>query len=112
LKDKRYSLIAQIGVIPNSKGKIILYKKVNKIGKKYFSIYDSNFEYKIREIASVKDYENSDKSCAKGIHLSNPLYYEKGNCLLECEVDFKDIITIQEGKVRCKKCKVLREVKL
>jgi len=110
LKDLGYSLIAQIGVAPSKK--IILYKRVNKISKgKYKSVQDEKFIYEDGKIAKVKDYDKSNASCSKGIHLSTPLYWDYGDTLIQCEVNFKDIITVQEGKVRCKKCKVIGEIK-
>ena len=110
LKKLGYSLIAQIGVVPSKK--ILLYKRVYKIKKgKYRSCYDEKFIYEDKKIIKVKNYDKSDKSCAEGIHLSTPLYWDQGDTLIQCEVDFKDIITIQEGKVRCKKCKVIGEIK-
>ena len=108
-----FQLAKQLGVIPSSKdGNVTLYKKVNKLSKgKYKSLYDSAFRYQDNRIAKVKDYDSSSESCAKGIHLSTPFYWEDGDTLIACEVNIKDIITVQEGKVRCKKCKVLGEVK-
>jgi len=38
--------------------KILLYKKVNKIGKKYFSLYDKTFEYKKGVLQFVKILTN------------------------------------------------------
>jgi len=111
LKNLEYSLIAQVGIIPSDK--IILFKRVNKISKgKYKSCHDSDFIYEDGKVAEVKDFDKSIESCAKGIHLSTPLYWGEGDTLIQCEVNFKDIITIQEGKVRCNKCKVIGEVKI
>ena len=111
LEDLRYSLIAQIGIIPENK--IILYKRVNKIKEgKYQSVYDKDFFYEDGKVSEVKDYEKSNASCGKGIHLSTPLYWNEGDTLIKCEVNFEDIITIQDGKVRAKKCKCLGEVNI
>lgn len=100
-----------LNIFPDERGNYILYKRVNKTGNKYFSCYDPSFEYKIGEIVKVEKPDLSNKSCASGIHLSHPDYWNKGNVLLQCEVNISDIITCQEGKVRCKKCKVIGEVK-
>jgi len=111
LEDLRYSIIVQLGIVPDKK--FVLYKRVNKIKKgEYQSLYDKNFKYYDGKIAKVKNYDKSNKSCSSGIHLSNPLYWEKGDTLIACEVNFKDVITCQEGKVRVKKCKVIGEVKI
>ena len=107
-----YQLASQLGILP-FKNKVILYKRVNKISKgKYKSCYIDSFIYQDGKIAEEKDYNKSIKSCSKGIHLSNPFYYNDGDTLISCEVNVKDIITVQQGKVRCKKCKCLGEVKL
>lgn len=111
-KDIKSKLAIQLGVYPLN-NKIILFKRVNKKSKGiYTSCYDSKFEYKDNQIVKVKDYNKFNTSCGEGIHLSTPLYWNEGDTLIACEVNLKDIITIQRGKVRCKKCKVIGEVKL
>jgi len=112
LRNISYNLAAQLGVVPDNKGNVKLYKRVNKINNKQFrSLYDKSFIYEIGKIVSVKKCNNSNSPCSEGIHLSTPLYWNKGNSLIECEVNIKDIVSIQAGKVRCKKCKVIREVR-
>jgi hypothetical protein len=112
LEDKVYSLMAQLGVIPNQKGIITLYKKVNKVNSEYISEYDSSFKYVIGKTAVVKDVDMSNDSCASGIHLSTPLYWQskEASTLLECQVHIDDVITVQQGKVRCSKVNVIREI--
>jgi len=105
----KYSFMAQIGFYPTDE--FILYKRVNKVSEgKYSSGYDKNFIYKDGKIVEVKNPDMSNKSCSKGIHLSNPLYWEQGDTIIACQVKWKDVITIQEGKVRVKKCYVIGEV--
>jgi hypothetical protein len=102
--------MAQLG-IALIKNKCILYKRVNKISKgKYSSCYESSFIYQDNKIAKIDNPDLSNASCASGIHLSTALYWNEGDTLIACEVKKEDIITIQEGKVRVKKCKVLGEV--
>ncbi len=99
-----------LNIYPNENKKYILYKKVHKIGVRYFSLYDPNFEYKIGKIAEVESPELSDASCSSGLHLSHPDFFKEGDALLQCEVALEDIITCQEGKIRCKKCRVIQEI--
>lgn len=92
---------------------IILYKRVSHLIKgEYMSCYDSNFTYKDGKIARAIEPDLSTDSCASGLHASTPEYWNEGNCLIAVEIKIKDIITVQEGKVRCKKLKVLGEVNL
>jgi len=93
-------------------GKIILYKRVNKIKDGiYRSLFDPTFIYEENKIQEVKNPEMSNNSCESGIHLSYPTYWTTGNTLIACEVKIEDIITVQQGKIRCSKCKVIGEVK-
>ena len=97
-------------------GKVILYKRVDKIEEgKYKSLYDPNFIYedgkeqKIDE--EVSDWDVNNIFCNKGIHLSYSTYLSSGNTLIACEVNVNDIFEVQDGEVRCSKCKVIGEVK-
>ena len=106
----KYSLAMQLGLCFVNE-KVILYKRVNKISKgKYSSCHDRNFVYEDGKVAIAKNPDISDASCASGLHLSLALYWELGDTLIACEVKEEDVITIQQGKVRCKKCKVIGEV--
>ena len=112
LTSKKYSFIAQIGIMPKKEGNI-LYKKVYKINKGvYRSVFDENFIYKDGKISRVKNPDKAHVGCSTGIHLSRLLYWDEGDTWIACEFDWKDVITVQQGKVRVKKCKVLGEVKL
>jgi len=106
----KYSLAMQLGVCLINK-KVTLYKRVNKISEgKYSSCRDNNFIYQDGKTVKVDNPDLSDTSCSSGIHLSTALYWNEGNTLIACEVKEEDIITIQQGKVRCKQCKVIGEV--
>ena len=104
------------GTIRNSIGaaafldRVILYKKVNKTDKIsiFTSCYDVFFKYQVGKTAFAKECdENWDRSCASGLHCSSADYWNEGDTLLAVEVKLKDIICCQEGKVRCRKLKVL-----
>ena len=104
------SLKAQLGLCFN-KNKVILYKRVNKISKgKYVSLYDNNFIYNDDKISKAKNPNMTNASCTAGLHCSLATYWSDGDTLIAVEVKKEDIITIQEGKVRCKKLKVLGEI--
>ena len=98
----------QTNLIPVN-GKVIAYKQVIS---DLSSWYDPDFVYKIGETVEVEDYDESDISCGKGLHFSNPNYF---NChlsdirtvILIAEIDLDDIITVQEGKIRCKRAKII-----
>jgi len=91
--------------------KIVLYKRVNKISDgKYSSCYDKNFIYQDGKISEVKDADMSNASCSTGIHCSLATYWREGDTTIAVEIEKEDVITVQEGKVRCKKVKVIGEV--
>lgn len=89
------------------KGKYIVYKRVNK---DLTSEHDKTFKYPKKGIIEIKDY-NPDPtiSCGKGLHFSTANYYPKDGdtVILMAEVDIKDIICCLEGKIRCKKARIL-----
>ena len=94
-----------LGVFDN---KVIAYKQINK---DMTSFYDENFKYEVGKTIEVENAEISNRPCANGLHFSNINYWnfaEGGDTgYLMAEIDIKDIITIQRGKIRCKKAKIL-----
>lgn len=105
----KYSFMVQIGFYPTDE--FVLYKKVKKISKgRYASCFDRNFIYEDGKEVKVEKPDFSNKSCSSGIHLSNPFYWERGDTIIACQVKWDDVITIQEGKVRVKKCYVIGEL--
>ena len=87
--------------------KIIAYKSVNK---DLTSIYDPSFQYKVGEIAEVTDYDESNASCSVGLHFSSanyPYCPDDNFAILMAEINLDDIITVQQGKIRCKRAKIL-----
>lgn len=93
--------------------KVRAYKIVNK---DLTSLYDKNFTYKIGEVAEVKNPDETIASCASGLHFSNLTYWDChtdgyfNKVYLVAEIDVNDIITIQQGKIRCRKAKILNAV--
>lgn len=90
-------------------GEVIAYKQVNKDLSSY---YDPNFIYTIGEWAEVSDYDPSSRSCSRGLHFSNPNYWNKAedvrkSTFLIAKIRLEDIITVQEGKIRCKRAFIL-----
>lgn len=103
------SIRCQTGLIPTN-GKIIAYKQVNK---NLHSFHDDKFEYKIGEIIKA-EFPNikSKQPCSGGLHFSNANYWTKqiapkDSIFLTAEIDINDIITVQRGKIRCTKAKIL-----
>ena len=102
------SVRCQISLLPIN-NKVIAYKQVRK---DMCSFYEPNFRYKIGEYAEVLDAENSNESCSSGLHFSNANYWNNSEDILEstfliAEIDLADIITVQEGKIRCRRAKIL-----
>lgn len=97
------NLMAQCGLVACD-GKVTCYKVVRD---DLSSFHDHSFKYKVGEWAEVENPEISDKSCASGLHFGSADYwsyhYKDGYMILVAEVDLDDIITIQEGKIRCKR---------
>lgn len=112
ISDTRASLYAQTGHLPDPSGFVTLFKRTysdNGAGV-YPSLYDPSFVFVPGETAEVPDAEESEASCAPGIHVSTAGYGKRGSTLLALRIHIDDIITIQEGKVRCRKAFVLGEV--
>lgn len=114
-EDLKASLRCQCNLIPED-GKVIAYKLVRKNLR---SLFDKNFVYKIGEYAVCKNPKEDNSSCSAGLHFSNLTYWDNrcGECLeelvyLKAEIDLQDIITIQEGKIRCRKAKILNKIEI
>lgn len=111
-KDIAASLRCQCNLLLTN-NKVIAYKIVNK---NLSSLYDKNFIYEVGKIAEVKDVEESNKSCASGLHFSNLTYWDSklkeytNKTYLVAEINVEDIITIQRGKIRCRKARILEKV--
>lgn len=92
--------------LPN---KFILYKFVKRVDQKYVSFYDNCFEYKIGDTIYPTSYGNGFLYCTELEGLKHSNYYAESNkALLKCEVDLKDIESIEfETTIRVKALKVL-----
>lgn len=100
--------------LPVIDNKVIAYKLVRP---DLTSFYDGIFQYEVGKEAKAENCEESNESCASGLHFSNITYWnlackELKYVCLEAEIDLNDIITVQEGKIRCRKAKILRAFKL
>lgn len=104
------SIFAQTGLVPTN-NKIIAYKIVNS---DLSSIHDPEFFYHLG-IVEVEDPDLSNASCSSGLHFSygnyftSPLLEYNGTNIVEnykiltAEINLDDIITVQDGKIRCKR---------
>jgi len=95
-----------LGVFDN---KVIAYKQVNK---DLSSFYDKNFVYKIGEIVEKDFCDYSSKSHSTELYFSNMVHWNKqdnikNSTFLMAEIQLEDIITVQEGKICCRKAKIL-----
>ena len=111
-KDWASALSAELGIKPEN-GKIILYKKVWSTDNPnvFKSDYNRNFLYEIGKEAIETDVdEDVMKVCGKGLHFTSLelIRFNVGNTILECEIALEDIITVQIGIIRARKCKVIR----
>lgn len=106
-KDLAASIKVQCN-LPVINNKVIAYKLVKP---NFASFYDKNFKYEVGKVAEVENCDMTTKSCAAGLHFSNLTYWEKDVeefICLEAEIDLDDVITVQEGKIRCKRARILR----
>ena len=106
--DIEESIRVQTGLIPIN-GEVIAYKQVNK---DLSSFYDGNFVYKIGEYVEVDDADMSDNSCSTGLHFSNATYWNSKEDVSEstfliAKIKIEDIITVQKGKIRCKRAFIM-----
>jgi len=111
-KDWTAALYAEFGIRPKD-GKVTLYKTVWSTDNPevFESNHNRNFLYEIgKEAVETNVDEDVMKSCASGLHFTTLefIYKWSGETILECEINVKDIITVQENKVRARKCKVIR----
>ncbi len=113
-KDWAGALYAEFGIAPKE-GKITLYKRVWRTDnpKVFKSDYNRKFLYEIGKEAVENDVdEDAMEWYGKGLHFTSLEFIDplEGNTIIECEVDIKDIITIQNGMVRARKCRVIRSL--
>ena len=106
-KNLKENIRCQTNLFPQ-KDYVIAYKQVRK---DLTSIYDETFQYKIGEWVEVKEPEISNRACTTGLHFSNPNYWDmegRGDITyLMAKIMLDDIITVQWGKIRCKRAFIL-----
>ena len=106
-KNLKENIRCQTNLFPQ-KDYVIAYKQVRK---NLTSIYDETFQYKIGEWVEVEKPEISNRACATGLHFSNPNYWDmegRGDITyLMAKIMLDDIITVQCGKIRCKRAFIL-----
>lgn len=107
-KNIKMSLRAQCNLLVED-NYVIAYKLVRK---DLSSFYDNNFFYRIGEVIEAEDPEDSINSCASGLHFSHLTYWDSHTNLSDClclkaKIKLEDIITIQDGKIRCRKAEIL-----
>jgi carbonic anhydrase/acetyltransferase-like protein (isoleucine patch superfamily) len=92
---------AQTNLLPTSTF-VYAYKHVES---DLSSLYDNNFKYVVGEWAEADNPEMSDDVCAAGLHVSHPSHWngQDGKNIILCMVMLDDIITVQRGKIRCKR---------
>ena len=95
---------------------LVLYKSVKD---NYTDFYTGKIKYEIGTTVECPDWDvNNSIECGGGLHLSPSIYFckffNKGK-YLKCEVNIKDILVHPNPhypyKIRCKKVKVLEEIK-
>jgi hypothetical protein len=101
-----YSIIESQTGLKCFDNEVYCYKHVNE---DLSSLHNSKFKYKIGSYAIAENPEISNASCAPGLHVSNAQYWNgnEGKKILFCKVHIDDIITVQSGKIRCKKLFVI-----
>ncbi|WP_137743362.1 hypothetical protein [Robertmurraya siralis] len=91
------------------------YKFVKKVGEKYFSFYDNEFEYIIGEEIAAKFANGYGKGNGQ-LYLfeknqfNSQYQHNRDSVLIEVEVKPEDFIDADEGDVEAKKVTVIREV--
>jgi carbonic anhydrase/acetyltransferase-like protein (isoleucine patch superfamily) len=106
-KNLKENIRCQTNLFPQ-KDYVIAYKQVRK---DLTSIYDETFQYKIGEWIEVKNPDMSNRVCTTGLHFSNPNYWDTSvhgdTTYLMAKIMLDDIITVQGGKIRCKRAFIL-----
>ena len=98
--------------------KLLFYKAVHKKDSLFTSDHDRNFIYEVGKVYEHKNSTAESGSCAPGLHVAFKSWARNFGigwsdlAILECEVEKKDIVVSQDsdGKVRCSRLKVIREV--
>lgn len=106
-KNLKENIRCQTDLFPQ-KDYVIAYKQVRK---DLTSFWDSTFQYKIGRWIVAKKPDMSNASCASGLHFSNMKYWDReisgDKVYLMAKIMLDDIITVQRGKIRCKRALIL-----
>ena len=105
-KNLKENIRCQTNLFPQ-KDYVIAYKQVKE---DLTSLYDNMFQYKVGEWVEVENPDMSNASCASGLHFSNMNYWDRANInttYLMAKIMLDDIITVQMGKIRCKRAFIL-----
>ena len=110
-----FDLYQKLYPVEKKSRKVIMYKAVHKVGGKYVSDYDRDFEYKIGETKTIEADKSNYNSCSHGIHVSHLEWalrfgrFWSDLAILKCSVPVNKIIVCKDcdGKVRTSELKVL-----
>jgi len=105
--------------VKERKNKLVLYKFVQE---NFTDFYTGKITYKVGQIIKCPDWDADENlECGGGLHLSPSIKDckkfndSKNGHALKCDVDIKDIIVhpnpLYPYKVRCRKVKVIEEIK-
>jgi hypothetical protein len=106
-------------VVEGKKGHVLMYKAVHKKENgAYTADYNKDFVYEVGKTYTEECAPASAGSCSQGLHIAHKSWARSFGiswddfALLECEVAKKDIVvsTDTDGKVRCSKMTIIREV--
>ena len=90
--------------------RVYAYKQVRKDMR---SFHDDEFIYEVGKVAVAELVDdNPEISCAGGLHFSNMHYWNteqsaEESIFLLAEINIKDIVSVQKGKIRCRKAMIL-----
>ncbi len=108
--NKKSMLFYQCNLFPED-DYVIAYKLVNE---DFSSLHDRNFFYKVGEIIEEPNTDlNIEEACTSGLHFASPNYWiknidrSKKHFLLKAKIKLDDIVTIKQGKLRCKRAEIL-----
>ena len=114
--DIKNDLMYQCQLFVEQDDSVIAYKVIDKYAR---SFRDSDFEYVLIPgfIIEVEDFEPSSSiSCGKGLHFScmkeafkyvDNIGYNSSFIIVKAKISLDDIITVANGKIRCKKATIL-----
>lgn len=107
-KDMKESIRCQTGLMP-ANGKVVAYKQIKNNRS---SFHDKTFFYPETGIVEAENPDESHHSCTSGLHFSNANYWNLeedpyDSLTIVAEILLEDIITVQNGKIRCRKANVI-----